>query len=199
VGTEAEGTVWKEIELSSIINETNLPDAGVEVVVEELKEAIADVSRSELHQQGQIQLHFDDAVLEMVPESPGNASFPTLQEWADKGANAAENAVSKRLRERVRTIAGKHTWKVAKRKNSAFAPNEEKPLKSDLLFIALNKFLEETALSLVGMLGNRNELKFVLSSELQMQDAGMEEAPEAGSMVAESEEMSLDSFPAAQA
>ncbi|EKX31814.1 hypothetical protein GUITHDRAFT_121998 [Guillardia theta CCMP2712] len=195
-GTRAEGTVWKEIELSSIINEINLPDAGTDVVVVELKEAIADVTRSELQQQGQLQLHLDDAVQEMAPESPGNASFPTLQEWADKGANAAENAVSKRLRERVRVIAGKHTWKVAKRKarkNSAFAPNEEKPLKTDLLFIAL------TALSLVGMLGDRNELKFVLSSELQMKDARMEDVPEAGSMAAESEEMSLDSFPAAQA
>ncbi|EKX39886.1 hypothetical protein GUITHDRAFT_114135 [Guillardia theta CCMP2712] len=196
-GTRAEGTVWKEIELSSIINETNLPDAGTDVVVEELKEAIADVSRSELQQQGQLQLHLDDAVQEMAPESPGNASFPTLQEWADKGANEAENAMSKRLRDRVRVIAGKHTWKVAKRKNSAFAPNEEKPLKTDLLFIALNKFLEETALSLVGMLGDRNELKLVLSSEIQMEDARVEDAPEAGSKAVEVEEMSLDSSPTA--
>ncbi|EKX33468.1 hypothetical protein GUITHDRAFT_120322 [Guillardia theta CCMP2712] len=196
-GTRAEGTVWKEIELSSIINEINLPDAGTDVVVEELKETIADVTRSELQQQGQLQLHLDDAVQEMAPESPGNASFPTLQEWADKGANAAENAVSKRLRERVRVIAGKHTWKVAKRKSSAFAPNEEKPLKTDLLFIALNKFLEETALSLVGMLGDRNELKLVLSSEIQMEDARVEDAPEAGSRAVEVEEMSLDSSPTA--
>ena len=199
-GIRAGGTVWKEIELSSIINETNLPDAETDAVVDELTEAIADVTRSELQQQGQTQLHFDDAVQDMAfaLESPGNASFLTLKEWADKDTNAAWNAESKRLRERVGMIAGKHTWKVAKRKQSAFAPNEEKPLKTDLLFLALNKFLEGTVLSFVGMLGDRGELKFVMSTEIQMGEARGEDEPVAGNKAAESEGMSLDSCPAAQ-
>ena len=201
VGERAGGTVWKEIELSSITNEANLPDAEADVVVAELQTAIAEVVNKDLQQQGETQLRFDDAVQDMhtALDSPGNASFSTLQEWADRDNTATWDTQSKCLKERVQRIAAKHTWKVAKRKQSAFAPKEEKQFKTDLLFIALNKFLEETVISSVGMLGDRDELKFTLSTELQMVEAGMEEDLEEGSKANEAEGMSLDLPPAAQA
>jgi len=201
VGERARGTVWKEIELSSITNETNLPDAEADMVVAELQTAIAEVVTNDLQQQGETQLRFDDAVQDMhtALDSPGNASFSTLQEWADRDNTATWDTQSKCLKERVQRIAAKHTWKVAKRKQSAFAPKEEKQFKTDLLFIALNKFLEETVISSVGMLGDRDELKFTLSTELQMVEAGMEEDLEEGSKANEADGMSLDLPPAAQA
>ena len=86
------------------------------MLIAELQEAIAEVVM--------IQLHFDDAVQDVhtALDSPGNTSFSTLKEWTDRDNRATWEAQSKRLKERVQRIAEKHTWKVAKRKQSAFAP-----------------------------------------------------------------------------
>lgn len=172
---------WSEIELDMITNEISIPEADERLVVDSITAALEEfMQKSKLKEAGQVELRIEGAVEELFETmpSPGNASFPTLKEWAETASTVAEQSEAMiAFKDKVKNIDKEHSWSVAKKKGAFAATGRgrdgEKKYRTGLLFLALNKLLALHPFSSSGMISERNDLVFTISTTVP--DQNMEE------------------------